>query len=171
MSDSASSLQALRQEWQTKWSAMAPRERQMATAAAWLTVFALLVLLGIRPAWRTRSETPAQLREADAQLDGMRRMADEVQGLRQRPAVPPAQAEAALKAATDRLGEAAKLNLQGDRATLTLNKVSGDALATWLEDARSSARARPTEAALMQTEVGQYSGNIVLALTPMASSR
>lgn len=166
MSSQASSLDALRQQWQAKWAAMAPRERQMATIAAWLTVLALLVLIGIRPAWRTLSAAPAQLRELDAQLDQMRRLADEAQMLRQRPPVPPAQSEAALRSATERLGAAAKLNLQGDRATLTLNHVSGDALATWLDEARGAARAKPTEAGLMQVEPGVYSGNIVLAMGP-----
>lgn len=166
MSEQASSLQALRQEWLARWAAMAPRERRMALWAAWLAGVTLLVLVGIRPAWRTVSEAPAQLREVDAQLDQMRRLADEAQALRQRPPVPPAQAEAALKSATDRLGAGARLALQGDRATLTLTKVSGDALASWLEEARGAARAKPLEAGLMQVELGQYSGNIVLALGP-----
>lgn len=171
MSESSVSLQAFRQEWQSKWAALAPRERQLATAAAWLFTLALLVLLGIRPAWRTLSDTPTQLREADAQLDAMRRMADEVQSLRQRPPVPPAQAEAALKAATDRLGSGARLSVQADRVTLTVTQVSGDALATWLEDVRTSARARPSEAALQQGEPGQYSGSVSLVLAPGAANR
>jgi general secretion pathway protein M len=161
-----SSFESLRQAWQAKWSAMAPRERQMALAAAWLAGLTLLILVGIRPAWRTLHETPAQLRELDAQLDQMRRLADETQLLKQRPPVPPAQSEAALKSATDRLGPGAKLSLQGDRATLTLNKVSGDALATWLDEARGAARVRPVEAGLMQVEPGVYSGNIVVTLGP-----
>lgn len=161
-----SSLQALKQEWQTKWSAMAPRERQIALVAVWLAGLTLLIMVGIRPAWRTLSESPVQLRELDSQLDQMRRLADETQVLKLRPPVPPAQSEAALKSATDRLGSGAKLLIQGDRATLTLNKVSGDALASWLDEARGAARARPTEAGLMQVELGVYSGSIVLALGP-----
>ncbi len=168
MSIQASSFQALRQEWQTKWAAMAPRERQMALAAAWLAGLTLLVLVGIRPAWRTLSQAPVQIKELDAQLDQMRRLADEAQMLRQRPPVPPAQSEAALKSATDRLGKGARLAIQGDRATLTLDKVSGQALASWLDEARGAARAKPTEAGLMQVEPGVYSGNIVLALGPGA---
>jgi general secretion pathway protein M len=164
MSNSSNPLQALRQEWQTRWAAMAPRERQMATAAAWLAALTFLVLVGIRPAWRTLNDTPAQLREVDAQLDEMKRLADEAQALRQRPPVPPAQSEAALRSATDRLGGGAKLTMQGDRATLTLTKVPGDALASWLEEARGAARVKPMEAGLMQVEPGVYSGNIVVAL-------
>jgi general secretion pathway protein M len=54
--------------------------------------------------------------------------------------------------------------MQGDRATLTLTKVPGDALASWLEDARGAARVKPMEAGLMQVEPGVYSGNIVVSL-------
>jgi len=101
----------------------------------------------------------------------MRRLADEAQLLRQRPPVPPAQAEAALKAATDRLGEGATLAVQGDRATLTLRSVSGDALATWLDEVRSAARARPVEAKLQQVEVGRYAGTLVLSLSSAQPAR
>jgi len=149
---------------------MAPRERRMATIAAWLGGLTLLVLVGIRPAWHTLSQTPEQLRKVDAQLDVMHRLADEAQALKQRPPVPPAQSEAALKSATERLGAGARLNLQGERATLTLTKVQGDALASWLEEARGAARAKPLEAGLMQVEPGVYSGNIVLGLGPGAAT-
>jgi general secretion pathway protein M len=169
MSTQANPLQSMRQEWQTRWAAMAPRERQMATIAAWVAALALLVLVGIRPAWRTLSQTPAQLKEVDAQLDQMKRLADEAQVLRLRPPVPPAQSEAALKSATDRLGAGARLVMQGDRATLTLTKVSGDALASWLEEARGAARAKPLEAGLMQVSPGVYSGNIVVVMGPGGS--
>lgn len=169
--DQASSLQDLRLAWQTRWAAMAPRERQLATAAAWLLGLTLLVLVGVRPAWRTLRDTPVQLREVNAQLDHMRSLADEAQALRARPPVPPAQAEAALKAATDRLGKGAQLTLQGDRATVTLNKVSGEALATWLEEVRAAARVKPLEANLSQAQPGSYSGSIALAMAPGTAGR
>jgi general secretion pathway protein M len=168
MANQSSSFQALKQAWQAKWSTMAPRERQIAVAAAWLAGLTLVIMVGVRPAWRTLSDAPTQLRDLDSQLDQMRRLADETQALKLRPPVPPAQSEAALKSATDRLGGGARLAIQGDRATLTLNKVSGDALASWLDEARGAARAKPTEAGLMQVEPGVYSGNIVLALGPGA---
>ncbi len=166
MSNDSSSLQDTLQDLRKRWAAMAPRERQLATAAAWLLGLTLLVMVGVRPAWKTLSQTPAQLREADAQLDQMRKLADEASQLKARPPVPPTQAEAALKSATERLGTGAALAIQGDRATLTLTKVSGDALAAWLEDARGSARVKPLEAALIQIEPGVYSGNLVVALAP-----
>jgi general secretion pathway protein M len=164
MSNFASSIQTFRQEWQTRWAAMASRERQIATIAIWLIVVTFLVLVCIRPAFRTLSDAPEKIRQIDVQLDEMRRLADEVQVLRQRQPVPPAQAEAALKAATERLADTARLTIQGDRATLTLTKVDGEALAAWLEEARSGARIKPVEAALMQVQPGVYSGTLIVAL-------
>ena len=79
-------------------------------------------------------------------------------------AVSPAQAAAALKAATDRLGSAGRLSLQGDRASLTLTGVSPEALRSWLLEARSAARVRPSEAQLTRGPQG-YSGSIVVMLT------
>jgi len=171
MTQPSQQLQALRDAWQAKWSAMAPRERRMATIAGWLLLLAVVVLVGIRPAWRTLSITPAQLKEVDAQLDQMRRLADETQLLRQRPPVPPAQAEAALRSASDRLGPAATLSVQGDRATLTLRDVPGESLATWLDEVRTAARARPLEANLQQTQAGRYNGSVVLSLSTAQAPR
>lgn len=164
MSDQLQSLRAMKDELQAKWLAMPARERQLVSVAGWLAALVLLVMLGIRPAWKTLQETPKQLAEVNAQLEVMRRQAAEVQDLRQRPPVPPVQAEAALQSASERLGTAGRLMVQGDRATLTANGVAGDALAVWLDEIRSGARARPVEVNLSQTEPGKYSGTVILAL-------
>ncbi|MDP1791809.1 MAG: type II secretion system protein GspM, partial [Methylibium sp.] len=89
--------------------------------------------------------------------------AAESQELRKLPTVKPAQAEAALRGATERLGTNARLTLQGDRATLTLSGVPGEALAAWLGEVRSAARARPDEAKLSHGPNG-YSGSVLLTL-------
>ncbi|MDE2401235.1 MAG: type II secretion system protein M [Burkholderiales bacterium] len=166
MTNETSSFDALRQQWQARWNALAPRDRQIAQAAAAVVLLVLVVFLGIRPAWRILQTAPAQLREVNTQLEQMRRMAEDSQTLRRMPPVPPAQAEAALKAATERLGEGAHLSVQGDRATVTLTKVSGAALVDWLGEARASARVRPLEANLNQVEPAHYSGTVVLGLAP-----
>lgn len=145
---------------------MPARELRLVSAAAWLVGLVLLVMLGIRPAVKSLQETPRQLNEVNSQLEVMRRQALEVQSLRQRPPVPPVQAAAALQAATERLGQAGRLMIQGDRATLTANAVSGDALAGWLDEIRAAARAKPVEVSLTQTEPGRYSGTVILALGP-----
>ncbi|MFZ4651806.1 MAG: type II secretion system protein M, partial [Rubrivivax sp.] len=75
----------------------------------------------------------------------------------------PAQAAAALKAASDRLGPSARLTLQGERAVLMIEAVGTDALRDWLTEVRSGARARPIETQLTRGEAG-FSGSITVAL-------
>ncbi len=166
----ATSFNVMRQQWLARWTAMAPRERQMAQAAAALVVLTVLVLVFIRPALKSMQQTPAQLRAISTEVSRMRALADEAQALRQQPPVPPVQAEAALKAATERLGAAAKMSIQGDRATVEFIKVSGESLADWLVEVRLAARARPLEASLALSEPGYYSGAVVLGLAPGQAS-
>jgi general secretion pathway protein M len=165
MSAQMASLQAARSEFLAKWQAMAPRERQLVTVMAWLLGLVLVVMVGVRPALKTLKDTPAQLREVNATLDEMRRLADETKTLRQMPPVPVAQAEAMLRSATQRLGEGSKVRVQGDRVTVTFHKVSGARLAEWLTEVRSGARMRPLESSLTQFETGVYSGSITLAFS------
>jgi general secretion pathway protein M len=165
MSAQMASLQAARSEFLAKWQAMAPRERQLVTVMAWLLGLVLVVMVGVRPALKTLKDTPVQLREVNATLDEMRRLADEVKTLRQMPPVPVAQAEAMLSSATKRLGEGSRVRIQGDRAIVSLNKVSGARLAEWLTEVRSGARMRPLDSNLTQTEPGLYSGSITLAFS------
>lgn len=171
MNAQAESLKALRGQLLSRWQAMAPRERQMVTVAAWALGLALLVLVGVRPAVRTLKEAPVQISEVNATLDDMKRQADEVRVLRQLPAVPPAQAQAALQSATDRLGPAATLRVQADRVVVTFNKVPGNQLAEWLIEVRAGARARPLEANLAESEPGAYTGTLTLALTASSLNR
>src|SRR5574343_124498 len=69
-----------------------------------------------------------------------------------------------LQEATRRLGAGARLALPGDRATVTLQGVDGAALAAWLGEVRSAARARVVEAQLTRNAAGQYQGTVVLGL-------
>lgn len=93
----------------------------------------------------------------------MQAQALEASQLRAAPPVPPAQAEAALKASVEHLGPAARLNVAGDRAIVTLNGITPPALQAWLGEVRAAARARPVEAQLTRGPTG-YSGTLVLSL-------
>lgn len=172
MTDKAMALPAnlaqARQQAQAYWRSRAPRERlALGTAGAVLGLFIVWVLF-VQPAWRTLRETPAQLDALDAQLQQMQRLAAESQGLRGVAAVTQVQAAAALKSATDRLGDKARLSMQGDRASLTLNGVSPEALRGWLLEARSAARARPVEAQLSRGPQG-FSGTLAVSLSSGAA--
>lgn len=147
-----------------RWTALAPRERRLVAIAAAVVLLGLLWWVGLQPALRTLRETPARIGALDAQLEQMQRLAAEARALAGTPAVSEAQARKALEAATARLGSGARLQLQGERATLNLTDVPGDALWNWLNEARSAARARPLEAQLT-LGAGGYSGTLVLGLS------
>ncbi len=163
LASASPALASLSQQGGTWWRARTPRERQ---AVVWLLTlliaFAVWALL-IQPAWRVANTAPAQIDQLNAQLEQMKRVAAEAQSLRGTPPVSVAQASAALKSSTDRLGDKARLTLQGDRATLTLTGVTGDGLRAWLVEARSGARARPVEAQLQRGANG-YTGSLVVAI-------
>lgn len=148
---------------QAWWRALAAREQRMAAAAVAVVVLALTWALAVQPAWRTIQRSPAELDALEAQLQAMQRLAAEAQQLRAAPAVTPDQVAAALKAATDRLGDQGKLMLQGERAVLTVTGVGTAALRDWLAEVRAGARARPLEANLTRAARG-YSGTLVLAV-------
>jgi general secretion pathway protein M len=146
-----------------RWRALGVRERRGLTIAAWVLGLFLLWAMAFAPAWRTTRAAPAQLDRLDAQLQQMQRLANEARELRATPPLNSGQSAAALRAASDALGAAGRLQLAGDRATLTLNGANGTQLRDWLAEARTSARARPLEANLTRGPQG-YSGSIVVAL-------
>jgi general secretion pathway protein M len=145
------------------WRALPAREQRLLTLAGAVLGLALLWWVALQPALRTLRTAPAALEASENQLRAMQRLAAEATELRNAPPVNVEQAGAALRAATERLGEQAKLSLQGDRAVLTLNGITTSQLRDWLAEARSGARARPVEASLLRNGPG-YSGTLVLAL-------
>ena len=145
------------------WSSRGPRERQMLSLLAVFLMATLLWVMAIAPALKTLASAPAQLALLNGQLAVMQNQARETNELRAIPPLQPGQASAALKAAVDRLGDKAKLVLQGDRAVITLTQVGQQALRDCLNEARTTARARPLEATLSKTPQG-FSGNVVLSL-------
>lgn len=163
-SGASPAMASLRQQSGTWWRARTPRERQaVALVGLILAIFVVWSLL-VQPALTTARTAPAQLDQLDAQYQQMQRIATESTALRAAPRVAPSQAQLALKAATDRLGERGRLVMQGDRATLTLSTgVSPEALRGWLAEVRSGARARPVEAQLQRGALG-YTGTIGVTL-------
>ena len=149
--------------WQARWKQLGSRERLLVVAAAAVLALALLWWVGLQPAWQTLRTAPARLDALDAQTLTMRRLADQARDLRQAPAPNAAQAAQALKAASERLGSAARLSLQGDRAVLTAEGLDPEALRSWLAEVRTGARARTVEAQLVRTGPG-FSGTVTIVI-------
>lgn len=158
----SSSPQWLRQA-EERWQALPPRERQMARLAATVVGVALLWLIAIAPAWSTLSKSPAEIDRLDGELRQMRALAQQAQQLKQALPVPQEQSITALRTATERLGPNAELTLTGPQAQLRLRGVTGAALATWLTEARQTARARPQEVELQSGAQG-YTGRLTVTL-------
>ena len=145
------------------WAVRSARDRRLLGLAG--TVLGLFITwsLAVQPAWRTLQVAPVQRDALDWQWQAMQRLAAEAKDLRAAPPVSIEQSSAALRAATERLGDHGRLAMQGERAVLTLQGVSTSQLRDWLAEARSGARARPVEARLTRAAQG-YSGTVVVAL-------
>ena len=160
-------LAPLRNIWraaQARWALLGRRERRLISVAGVLVGAALLWGVAIAPAWRTLAAAPAQQDALDLQGQRMQALALEAATLRAVAPVPMDQAQAALTAATERLGGPGKLSLQGERALLSLKGVSSTQLNAWLAEARAGARARVVEANLVMSSPGLYDGSLTLAL-------
>lgn len=161
-----SPLQRLRQTVQPVWARLAPRERLAVGVAATVVGLTLLWWLGVAPALATLRQAPAQRQQLDAQLAQMRQMAATAEGLRgQNKTLSPAGARDALEQATTAtLAGTAQLQVQGDRATVTLRGTPPDALAQWLAQVRINARVVPVQADLQHGGApAGWSGQLVLA--------
>ncbi|MDP4301912.1 type II secretion system protein GspM [Leptothrix discophora] len=146
-----------------RWSALAPRERRMVGWAAAAVGLLLVWQIAVQPALNTLRTVPAQRAALDLQLAEMQLLAQEARELRALPPISPEQAEAALRAAVTRLGANAKLQMAGDRATITLTGLDAATLTGWLAEVRGAARARVVE--LQVNRIGAlYGGSVVLAL-------
>ena len=156
-------LQQARAQVIAQWQGLGERERFAVGSIGVLLGLTLAWSLLLGPALRTLKTAPAELDALELQLQQMQAQAQEARALRQAPTVPPAQAQAALKASVDHLGAAARLNLAGDRAIVTLNGISPPALQAFLGEARSAARARPIEAQLTRGPKG-FAGSITFSL-------
>ena len=178
MTPSSSSASALHARWQ----ALAPREQNLLLAASAVVAVALLWWLALAPALHTLRSAPARHASLDKQLQQMQALQAEALQLQAQPRANADDAQRALQASVSAaLGASARLVQSGDRATLTLKGTPADALAGWLAQARSNARAVPQEVRLVRSPAPEsrtattantgtppvrWDGSIVLALPP-----
>jgi general secretion pathway protein M len=151
-----------------RWVQLVPRERNMLLAALAIVLLTLLWQLLLAPSLKTLRTAPAQARVLDAQLESMRSMQMQAKALQQQAPLGFEDAVRALNLATKQtLGTAAQVSINGERANVTLQAASADALAQWLAQVRLNARSTPVEARMtrMSTPTGvTWSGVLVMGL-------
>lgn len=153
-----------------RWQAASVRERRSLMLAAAVVGLYLLWALGLQPALRTLRSAPERLAELDAQWQQMQRLAQEAGDLRQLPAISPSEAEAALNAASTRLGPTTRLQMAGDRVTVSFSEINPADLQAWLSEVRGAARARVVEATLQRAGTPPPSATTPTPVQPPAAS-
>ncbi len=142
-----------------RWQALAPREQRLMLAACALVLLALLWWIALAPALQTLRSAGPRHASLDAQLQHMQSLQAEALQLQAQPRIRPDDAQRLLHTSVlETLGATARLGVNGDRATLTLKGAPADALAAWLAQARSNARAIPQEAHLTRSTPGDARG-------------
>lgn len=141
------------------------REQVLLGAAGAVLLLALLVQLGIVPAWRRLQTAPQEQARLDAQWQRMLGLQAQSAALLRQPRRQ--FDESALRSSLAPLGETARLELGGHRAELRLQGTRPEALAAWLTQSRAQAGAAVREARLQRAQQdGQvvWNGTLVLDL-------
>lgn len=147
------------------WAGLAPREQALVAAAAGLVAVALLWWVALAPALGTLRSAEAQHRALDSQLQQMRRLQAQARAMQSQPRLGQAEAMRQLEAAVrQQLGLSARYTVDGERVTITLTNAPAAALAQWLTQVRTNARAIPGEARLTRNAAGGWDGTLVLTL-------
>jgi general secretion pathway protein M len=143
------------------WAQSQPREKALMRAAAALLTLALLWWVAIAPALRTLREVQTQGPALQAQWQTMLQLQARAQALQSQAPLPAVDSKALLEAALPTLGARARMTVGADRATITVDGSTAQALVQWLTQVRLNAHARPVELHLTQSQ-GLWSGRLVL---------
>ena len=150
-----------------RWQALQARERVLIVLATGLVLAALLWALAIAPAVALLGTADAQHTKLVAQLQAMQVLQTQAKALQGQPKMDTADAGQALALSVkQRLGANAQVSLAGTQATITVKAVPAAALAEWMTQARTAARAVPVKASLSRSNAapGTWDGTLVLSL-------
>jgi general secretion pathway protein M len=132
------------------WQQRSARERQGLLLASAGIAVALVWRIALAPTLQTWQEAPAKQAWLDQQTQQMQTLQAQAQGLNTSHALTRREAVQWLEAHLEDLGPGAKLQLQADAASLSLQAAPAQALANWLSQARENAHVRPVQAQLQQ---------------------
>lgn len=148
--NATSKMSALRMALSQAWGQRSPREQQLLGLGALVVALAAIWSVALAPAWRTWQEAPARQASLDAQSQRMQQLQAQAKTLQKPSPITRTEALTWLENNLSELGPEARISLQGERATLSLNAASPEALARWLSQARERAQAIPVQAQLQQ---------------------
>ena len=133
------------------FQALPDKDRQRLLVLASVFLALMLWTWNLAPALKTLREVPLQLTQLDAQTQQLKAMQAQAQTLQKSPRIKSNEAASLLqKAASEVLGNGARLNIEGTRATLTLSGVSADSLTQFVALARTQSQTMPIEAHLQK---------------------
>jgi general secretion pathway protein M len=171
----------------THIAALSPREQSWVAGATVVVLLALVISVGVLPAWRSLQQGPARQQAVNAQVARVAQLEAQARVLKSRPVWSGAEAAARLQASSAGLaaptgvsstpgsaaGSAAssavgsatgsatteplQLSLSPQQASATLRALPAETLAVWLAAAREQAHAVPTQARLTR-EAGDPGG-------------
>lgn len=148
-----------------RWAGLASRERMLVAGAAALVALALVWWVLLAPALATLRSAGEQHGVLDRQLQQMRRLQAQARAMQSQPKQSQDEAMRQLESAIrQQLGVSARYSIAGDRVTVTLTNTPAQALAQWLTQVRTNARAIPGEARLTRSAAGGWDGTLVLTL-------
>ena len=154
-------LTSLQTSLRQHWAQSSAREKTLLRLAGALVAATLLWWLAINPALHTLRDTQVRGPALQAQMQTMLRLQARAQALQSQPKLAASDSQALLDAALPTLGVTARMTVSGERAPVTLDGSTADALAQWLAQVRLNAHARPLEMHLTQNH-GLWSGRLVL---------
>ena len=132
-------------------------------AAAAVAVLAALWQFNLQPTWRALQRAPAQQAQLESELLRMRALAQEASAWKTASVPTAAQAQQALRSATQALGAQARITTQGEQAVVSVQGVASQTLQTWLADVRLAARAQVVQVQLTRAATG-WSGTVTLVV-------
>jgi general secretion pathway protein M len=148
------------------WIGLSRRERLAVTIATAIVAAALLYLLAIEPAWRTRARLAADLPRLRAEAVELDALAAEAKKLkvRARPPESPAQTKAALtKLLAERRIVESAIRDDGERLVVSARRADAAAWLSWLQEATSELPLRVSAARLSRVAPGVVDAEVTLA--------
>jgi general secretion pathway protein M len=165
-------LSELRRSWATAaalWRQRPVRERVGVGLALGLLVAALVWTLLLAPALQLWRSAPQKEAAALQRLERIQALAAEHDALQRLPRLPRATTVERLRVAlAQSVGTSGRIEVQGDRAVVTLSEAPADGLARLLTQARERAHVLPVQAKLERAAtpgLARWSGTLGFALS------